>query len=197
MEKYQPLLNLIEKAPQVEVPDNFTDQVMAGIGPYPSHHGALQGLHDLFFRPRHVETSKFFPQGITNRQCGFYFFLVSLFYIAVGLVFLKSLNLITSSGYQASWLIYQPEFSFAVAVGFALLGVSFFSNRPVSANLAKFGILVYAGSIIFNNIFLQIDVRLPIVALALLPLTIGTIIIGGLLTYAMNIYSRNNMTFQR
>jgi len=194
-EKFQHIINILEKAPRVAAPDDFTDLVMARMGTCPSRYGALKRLRDFLIQPRAIKGLSLFPEGITGRQCGFFFMLVSLFYLVVGLMFLLSMETITSAGYNAVWLLYQPEVAFGVAVGFALLGISFISGRPVSVRSARLGILIYVGAIIMNNIFLQMDLKIPIVALALLPLTIGSIIIGGLLTYVMDRYS-SNISFQ-
>jgi len=180
---------MIKEAPPVYPPDDFTGRVMARIGLRPSRYGVLRRIRDFLVRSRDLKEFRLFPESITKDQCGFYFILVGLFYLVVGIVFSRSLENISSASYQAAWLLYQPEFSFAIAIGFVFLGISFVSNRPISVRSAKFGIVLYVGAIIINSIILQIDLRIPIAAFALLPLTIGGIITGGFLTYAMERYS--------
>ena len=189
--KNQAILDMIKAVPRVQLPDDFADRVMARIRLRPVRDGAVKKIRNFLVRPRDLKEFRLFPESITKNQCGFYFILVSLFYLVMGMVFSRSLEPISSAGYQAMWLLYQPEFSFAIAIGFALLGISFVSGRPVSVRSAKFGIFLYVGVIIINSVILQIDLRIPIAAFALLPLTIGGIIIGGFLTHAMERYSRN------
>lgn len=190
--KNEAIIDMIKDMPPVQPPGDFTGRVMARIGLCSSRYGVVKRILNSLMRPRDLKGFRLlFPESITKSQCGFYFILVSLFYLVMGIVFSRSLESINSAGCQAIWLLYQPEFSFAIAIGFALLGISFVSSRPVSVRSAKFGIFICIGSIIINNVILQIDVRIPIVAFALLPLTIGSIIIGGFLTYAMERYSCN------
>ena len=182
---------MIQEVPAVRPPDDFTDRVMARIELRAPRRGAVERVCEFLMRPRNLKGVRLFPEKITKGQFAFYCILVSLFYLAMGMVFSRSLEGISDAGYQAIWLLHQPEFSFAIAIGFALLGMSFVSSRPVSAKSAKFGIFFYVGAIIINNVILQIDMRIPIVALALLPLTIGSIVIGCFITYAMERYSCN------
>ncbi|MBW2630448.1 MAG: hypothetical protein JRC90_01570 [Deltaproteobacteria bacterium] len=189
--KNKAIMDMIKEVSPVQPPDDFADRVMARIGLRPVRYGTVNRIRNFLVRPRDLKGFRLFPESITKSQCGFYFILVSLFYLVVGIVFSRSLETISSASYQAIWLLYQPEFSFAIAIGFALLGISFVSGRPVSVRSAKFGIFLYVGVIIINSVILQIDLRIPIVTFALLPLTIGSIIIGGFLTYTMERYSCN------
>jgi len=188
------ILDIIKEVPPVQPPDDFTDRVMARIELRPVRCGVGERIHDFLMRPRDLKGFSLFPENITKNQCGFYFILVSFFYLAVGIVFSRSMEIISSTSYQAVWLLHQPEFSFAIAIGFALLGISFVSGRPVSVRSAKFGVFLYIGVIVINSVILQIDLEIPIVAFALLPLTIGSIIIGGFLTHAMERYSMKTST---
>ncbi len=184
-------IDMIKGISPVQPPDDFTDRVMLKVGLCPSRYGAAKRIHDLLTRPRDLKGFRLLPESITKGQCGFYFILVSLFYLAVGMVFLRSLETISTTGYQAIWLLYQPEFSFAIAIGFAFTGISFISGQPVSVRSARFGIYLYVAAIVINSLILQIDMKLPIVILALLPLTIGSVIIGGFLAYATERYYCN------
>ncbi|HOO91158.1 MAG TPA: hypothetical protein PLA74_10090 [Syntrophales bacterium] len=185
------IVNVIKKEPPVQPPDDFTDRVMARIDLCAPRQGVAERLRQFLMRPHDITIFRLFPEKITKGQCAFYCILVSLFYLAMGMVFLRSLEIIGSAGYQAIWLLHQPEFSFAIAIGFALLAVSFISKRPVSARSARIGILIYLGAIIINSMILQIDMRIPMVTLSLLPFTIGSIIIGGVLMNAMERYTGN------
>lgn len=185
------IMGMIRNVRPVSPPDDFTDRVMDRIESYSLQYSAAERIRAFFTQPRTLKGFGPLTDSITKCQCGFYFILVSLFYFAVGVIFYRSLEIISSTGYQVMWLLYQPEFSFAIAAGFAVFGISFISSRPLSIGLYKFGIVIYVGLVIINSVILQMDMRVPVVAFALLPITIGSIIAGCFLFYAMDRYSRN------
>jgi len=195
--KTEDIRKMIQKTPAVQPPEDFTDRVMDRIGLSSPHYGPTDKIVSFFTQSRSLNDLGFLAGNITKRQCGYYFIFVGLFYFIVGLVFSRSLEAVSSTGYQTMWLPYQPEFSFAVAIGFALFGISFIASRSVSIGLYKFGIFIYVGLVIINSMVLQMDMNIPVVAFALLPLTIGSVIIGWFLFYVIDRYSHNFIPYKR
>jgi len=153
-EEYRNLVQLMRSAPKASVVDGFTEKVLNGLpDPSPWLRRAAYHWIRLFYRDIHAREDGgsvcFDP-----RECSFYFFITSFFYLSMGCILIAGFKAIGPGISNMEWIGLQPHFNIAAAIWLFALGMALIMDGSTAIKIAKYGTLFYIFSTIFNGILM-------------------------------------------
>jgi len=185
LEEYRDLVQLMQAAPKMSVSDGFTETVMKAL---PERDSVLQRMASHWIR--------FFPGGayaregrrsayLNPRECSFYFFITSFFYLIVGMVLMAGFKEIGANTAAMDWIRLQPQVTLGIAVWLFALGAVLMMNGRIIFRLAKFGTLFYIIFTIANGVLIGHYFNIPHANVLIIGFIGGGVFMGIMLALAV------------
>jgi len=181
MEKYNEIIEKIQKQKTVSSPDDIVQKVMAGA--QKAEKSLQYKLYRFLFQRRQLspDAAGILSGKITNpAQCSFLLFIVGTFYLLMGLIVLVGMKDILINSNINLWLRVQPYL--VVVSGIFFISMAFFVRQePQTIIFAKYGIITHTAFIVVNALILEFMLFSPQAIVFALVLTAAAIVLGILL----------------
>jgi len=187
MEKFNDIIEQIKKQKTENPPRSLTENVMGRLpDKYPNTWLAAASLVlNLFMRS--LETDGCQEEGMTCRECSFYFFITGLFYLIIGIILSMGLRGTDSGTAVMTWIKLQPYFTLGTAVWLLALGAILIMDGSMGIKIAKYGTLLYIFCAVANSVLLWPHLRIPYAGIFVIGLTATGALMGIMLVRAVQI----------
>lgn len=181
-ELFRDLTELMENEDKKQVPDGFTEQIMA----------RLENEKDVV--PRFSFTDLFsttlnfsFRYSVTKAECSFYFLLTGFFYFILGLILMIGLPL-PAVMQNNGWLSFQPVFGLLVAFELGVIGIILYQRGHSAIFFVRMGTILYTALVILNFWIGTFYVQIPVALLYIAIFSLTGLGIAFLLALAIDQY---------
>ena len=162
LSKFDDLIQLMEKTPEVSPPDDFTHRVLTRLEKENTgrrHYSSAGSFLNRRFIPAQIFQNPFFLRDlvesfrrpVAKTECAFYFMLTGFFFLVLGLIMMAGMQKLTADAPVAGWLAMQPLFSLIAALGLLTLGAAIYLDGIVAFRIARLALLFYAIMVIVNG----------------------------------------------
>jgi len=162
LSKFDDLIQLMEKTPEVSPPDDFTHRVLTRLEKENTgrrHYSSAGSFLSRRFKPAQIFQNPFFLRDlvesfrrpVAKTECAFYFILTGFFFLVLGLILMAGMQKLTADAPVAGWLAMQPLFSLIAAVGLLTLGAAIYLDGIVAFRIARLALWFYAIMVIVNG----------------------------------------------
>jgi hypothetical protein len=185
MEKFTDIIEQIKKQKTIEPRQSLTDNVM---GRLPDKYPGI-GFTAVFFT-HNLFTRAFAPDGdqcdgLTCRECSFYFFITGIFYLIIGIILMMALREAGSNTALTEWVKMQPYFTTGAAIWLLALGTVLMMDESIGSKIAKYGTLLYIFCAVVNSILLRPYLRIPYSGFFVIALAATSALMGIMLVQAV------------
>jgi hypothetical protein len=183
-EEYRDLVQLMRAAPKVSVADGFTERILIGLpDSNPWLRRAAYMRHRLFYRDAHAREGGS-SVCLDPRECSFYFFITSFFYLVVGMVLMAGFR-IGSGTAAAAWIGLQSLVTLGTAIWLFALGAALMAQGRAIATPARMGTLLFILATIANGVMIGQDLNIPHASVLLIGFVGGGVSMGVMLALAV------------
>ena len=197
MQKYNDIIDIINKHETISPPDNIVQKVMEGAKK--AEDSFEYKLYRLLFQRRQLSPdAKGILAGniVSPSQCFFLLFIVGLFYLLMGLFVIIGMKDFLANTNINLWLRFQPYL--AVISGFFIMGLAFFIQKKQQAIIyAKYGIIAHGIFIIINALILEFILVFPIALAFSLALSTLAVFLGILMMSSINNFIKSGLVDTR
>jgi hypothetical protein len=189
MEKFADIIEQIKKQKTMNPPESLTDNVTGRLPhKYPGILSIAAFVYHLYMQVyMHVfETDGSQEDGITCRECSFYFFITGLFYLIMGIVLMMGLQGMDSGTAMMKWIKLQPYFTMGTAIWLLALGAILMMDESIGIKIAKYGTLLYIFCAVANSILLWPHLRIPYAGIFITGLAATGALMGIMLVRAVH-----------
>jgi hypothetical protein len=185
MEKFADIIEKIKKQETIDPPASFTDGVVRRLPDrYP---GILLAAASVF---HHLYNQALAPagdqsNGLTRRECSFYFFITGFFYLIIGIMLMVGLQEIDSSMTAMVWIKLQPHLTIGAAIWFLALGTVLMMGGSNGMKIAKYGTLFYIFFAVVNGTFMRLSLHVPFSGMFIIGFVATNAFMGILLALAV------------
>lgn len=185
MEKFADIIGKIKKQKTIDPPESFTDNVMRRLpDQYP---GIILAAASVF---HHLYNQALAPagdqsNGLTRRECSFYFFITGFFYLIIGIILMMGLREIGSSMTAMEWIKLQSHLTIGAAIWFLALGAVLMMGGSNGMKIAKYGTLLYIYIAVVNGTFMRLSLHVPFSGMFIIGFVATNAFMGILLALAV------------
>jgi hypothetical protein len=185
MEKFADIIEKIKKQKTIDPPVSFTDCILQRLPDrYPGFlfaAGAL--LYQLYNQVLAPDGDQ--SNGLTRRECSFYFFITGFFYLIIGIILMMGLQEIGSSMASMEWIKLQPHFTIGAAIWLLALGVVLMMDGSTGMKIAKYGTLLYIYIAVVNGTLIRLYLHVPFAGMFIIGFVATNAFMGILLALAV------------
>jgi len=185
MEKYKEIIEILQKQKTIAPPESLTDHLMKRLpDQYPSIvFVAASFVHNLY---RHaLEPDSDSANGLTRRECSFYFFITGLFYLIIGIILMMGLQGVNTSITAMEWIKLQPHLTIGTAIWLLALGLVLMLNGRSGIMAARYGTMLYFLFAVVNGILMRNYIHFPFSSMFIIGFVGTSVLMGFMLTHAV------------
>jgi hypothetical protein len=185
MEKFAEIIEKIKKQKTMDPPKSFTDGVMRRLpDQYPGILlAAASFVHQLYKHALAPDGDR--SNGLTRRECSFYFFITGLFYLIIGIILMMGLQQISSSMATMEWIKLQPHLTIGAAIWLLALGLVLMSDGSAGIKAVRYGTLIYVFFTVLNGILIQTHLHVPYAGVFIVGFVATSALMGVMLAHAV------------
>jgi hypothetical protein len=185
MEKFNDIIEQIKKQKTENPPRSLTENVIGRLPDiYPGLWlAAATIIYDLYKRAVAPDDSQ--SDGVTCRECFFYFFITGLFYLIIGIILTIGFRQMDSGTIVMKWIKLQPYFTIGTALWLFSLGTILMMEDSIGIKIAKYGTLLYIFCAVLNSAMLWPYLRIPYASVFITGLAATGALMGIMLVRAV------------
>lgn len=185
MEKFAEIIEKIKKQKTMDPPKSFTDQVMRRLpDQYPGILlAAASFVHQLYKHALAPDGDR--SNGLTRRECSFYFFITGFFYLIIGIILMMGLQQISSSMAAMEWIKLQPHLTIGAAIWLLALGLVLMLDGSAGIKAVRYGTLIYVFFTVLNGILIQTHLHVPYAGVFMVGFVATSALMGVMLAHAV------------
>ena len=158
LENYKDLTNLMTAAPQANVPDHFTQRVMANITTEQKL-SLWQMLRQIFVKAEKMSWNNLSNKITPEQNTIFYFLIAGFFFLFMGSVLFSSIFFINYTNRLTNLMLLQSLIILAAAVALMIGGMIIATDTPDNVNWAKRTIVFYEIMIVLSALLIVVMVK--------------------------------------
>lgn len=186
MDKYKEIIEIIQKQEMLSPPDDIVQKVMEGVKK--AEDRLVYKFYRLLFKRRELSSDAadlLSGKVVSHNQCFFLLFIMSLFYLIIGLFVIFGMQDILRNTNINLWLRLQPYL--AIITGCFIMIVAFFVLKKIQMVLfAKYLIIGHSIFIIFNALILEFIIIFPVALAFMLALSALAVLLNILLVSSIH-----------
>ncbi|MCX5808078.1 MAG: hypothetical protein NTX36_01685 [Proteobacteria bacterium] len=185
MEKFADIIEKIKNQKIIDPPESFADHVMRQLpDQYPGIlFAAASFVHHLYNHALALDGDG--SNGLTSRECSFYFFITGFFYMIIGIILMMGLQGIGSSMAAMEWIGLQPHLTIGAAIWLLALGVLLMLNGSVGIKAARYGTMFYVFFAVVNGILMRQYLHVPFAGVFIIGFVATSAFMGVMLSRAV------------
>lgn len=184
-EEYRDFVQLMRTAPKLNASEGFTDKVLMALPKRASMLQRMASYWIMFFHRAASLREVNQPAHLNPRECSFYFFITSFFYLIMGIVLMSGFKEFSSNVTAMEWLKLQPQVTLGIALWLFTLGAGLMMNGRIIIRLARLGTLFYILFTIANGVLIGRYFNIPHANVLLIGFIGGGVFMGIMLSVAV------------